>query len=257
MLRVSLLLAGVARAHTEVVHVDHLTPLETLPAPWGTCKYDACTSPADTSGYPGRSDCWSGTHRETCTCSWGHPRATGRTRTRQLDSVTEEEWEYACCEQPAPEGKTCGEEYDAKEEAVGAIIFVMLLCCCIPGIIFICCHAQQQQRQRAALAHGLPPVHHSVSHAVQPAVQMTQPVQAMGVPIQPAEVQQMQVQIPLGSAVGQPFLVSVPGGAQMQVTPPPGFLPGQMMDIQVPAQPVVLPTATAVPMPTGVATPIC
>jgi hypothetical protein len=62
-----------------------------------------------------------------------------------------------------------------------------------------------------------------------PGVQMAaQPAQPSTAPPQAAP-QQMQMQIPLNWAPGQPLITAVPGGGQMHVIPPVGSLAGQMI----------------------------
>ena len=56
----------------------------------------------------------------------------------------------------------------------------------------------------------------------------------------------MQVAVPQGVAPGQPMLINTHAG-QMQVTVPAGVMPGMMFQVNVPAVPTALVTATAVP----------
>ena len=85
------------------------------------------------------------------------------------------------------------------------------------------------------------PQHQPVAQPIQPTpfrqqgVQMTTTLPA----------QMMQVTVPPGVGVGQPFLVTTPNGAQMQVIAPPGSMPGRQIMIQAPAPQVV--QAVAVP----------
>ena len=56
----------------------------------------------------------------------------------------------------------------------------------------------------------------------------------------------MQVAVPQGVAPGQPMLINTHAG-QMQVTVPAGVMPGMMFQVNVPAVPTAVVTATAVP----------
>ena len=89
------------------------------------------------------------------------------------------------------------------------------------------------------------PQHQPVAQPIQPTPQQQQGVQMTPPPATILPAQMMQVTVPPGVGVGQPFLVTTPNGAQMQVIAPPGSMPGGQIMIQAPAPQVV--QAVAVP----------
>ena len=104
------------------------------------------------------------------------------------------------------------------------------------------------------------PQHQPVAQPIQPTPQQQQGVQmtpppadyARGtaavtstIPTAVPTMQMMQVTVPPGVGAGQPFLVTMPYGAQMQVIAPPGSTPGTQVMIQAPAPQAV--QAVAVP----------
>ena len=65
----------------------------------------------------------------------------------------------------------------------------------------------------------------------------------------------MQVTVPPGAIPGMPFAVNTPAG-QMQVTCPEGVSPGCQMIVNVPAAPTAAATAVAAPVPLVMGNPV-
>jgi hypothetical protein len=127
------------------------------------------------------------------------------------------------------------------------------------GVPFLCLLAhlygkKKKEKERKTKIGGTPEI--GVQMAVQPArqpVQPTAPRQATQL-MPPRQV--LQVQIPHHWTPGQPVIVAVAGGGQMQVMPPPGSLAGQMITVQPPAMQVqaIVPTIMNVTIPANVFT---
>ena len=147
-------------------------------------------------------------------------------------------------------GEHCRPDLDekAEREAKESLIFiwVVLGIGCVIGGACIAVRIHQKLTGRRNGRAGQAPT------AFEQGAQMAAPVQAMPAQPQPMAMQQLQVQLPHTWMPGQPLMVSGPGGAQMQVMPPPGSLAGQMIVVQMPAQP----TATAVPVAIPTAMPV-
>jgi len=246
---------------------------------YAPCSFDRCNTHPDTGRSPrryseGPDQCWadneggraSGRHK--CTCTDGNTAfLTGEIiRHSCKDDVMDCGYsaKYTCCTEDevptsAPscdvgfsfvckdmtrsngtKGEDCRPDLDeAAEEQAKADLIFLYVAGPIVGVIAIACIATwiyQKKKAKSEDAGQAP-----TTFASEQGTQMAALVHAT--PAQPQAMQQLQVQLPHTWMPGQPLMVSGPGGGQMQVMPPPGSVAGQMIMVQMPAQP----TATAVP----------
>ena len=248
------LLASAHWGHAEILPVDltefgRHTPLDDLPHEWGSCTYNACSSPAERQGY---SDCWAGfSLHERCSCTRGYPRSIGR---NLQDSNGQTRWEYACCE-IAPrhedwieqslecvnedigdQGSGSGEPLttercsancvpphrsaeDDEALSVGGLIIILLFWGCVCSCSVCACRAVHRRCSRSAQQH--PP-------------------------------QQANDWVPMQSCASSQAVHSYPVHGQPVMAQQPGVQMGQ--PVAATAMPVA--TATAMPMPIATATPM-
>ena len=117
------------------------------------CSSSYCTS-TDGSAYG--TDCWAGSSSESCSCSLGEARETGRVH----ESLGTNIYEYTCCSSGDNEGEECGDCCTSDSAVASAMIligagvggFLFLLCCgCIIGYV-IYSNSQKRKAPQSAMA---------------------------------------------------------------------------------------------------------